>query len=278
MKFKDRDYITEAKAHSLPRVIADTHPLSTSSSSSSTSCSSRSVQVDVYEIKNDIVDPLRALSCDAAVHHEDISDVQSTSTSSLSSDAAAQYLAKEWTTFKRLLVQRFPVAKMVSVSTTTAVVVRSDKVAAQEKPSSVPVDELDDPDLEGSGDQYASLMSQQEYITRLSELKNEILSSWHTGDRVTSLKLSIKVAKLLMDTTPLQFYPTSFSLATDILDMLGQMVWERIMKKAEFSEDGTRLCSLPGQHLIYFPLFCRPSGLPFHYVCLSIAMSLNCGS
>jgi len=49
-----------------------------------------------------------------------------------------------------------------------------------------------------------------------------------------------------MDTSILQFYPTLFVLAMDIMDMLGDMVWERIMWKAEFAEDGTRLCSLPG--------------------------------
>lgn len=49
-----------------------------------------------------------------------------------------------------------------------------------------------------------------------------------------------------MDTSVLQFYPTLFVLATEVMDMLGDMVWERIKKKAEFAEDGTRLCSLSG--------------------------------
>ena len=56
----------------------------------------------------------------------------------------------------------------------------------------------------------------------------------------------MQVARLLMDTTVLQFYPTIFVLATDIMDTLGNMVWERIKWKAEFAEDGTRLCLLPG--------------------------------
>lgn len=49
-----------------------------------------------------------------------------------------------------------------------------------------------------------------------------------------------------MDTSVAQFYPTLFVLATDIMDMLGDMVWERIRRRAEFSEDGTLICSLPG--------------------------------
>lgn len=49
-----------------------------------------------------------------------------------------------------------------------------------------------------------------------------------------------------MDTSVLQCYPTLFAIATDILDILGDMVWERIKLKAEFTEDGTRIFSLPG--------------------------------
>lgn len=56
----------------------------------------------------------------------------------------------------------------------------------------------------------------------------------------------LQVARLLMDTSVLQFYPTLFVLATDVMDMLGDMVWKRIKQKAEFSEDGNVICSLPG--------------------------------
>lgn len=52
-----------------------------------------------------------------------------------------------------------------------------------------------------------------------------------------------------MDTSVLQFYPTLFVLATDVMDMLGDMVWERIKWKAEFAEDGTPICSLSGPSL-----------------------------
>lgn len=55
-----------------------------------------------------------------------------------------------------------------------------------------------------------------------------------------------------MDTSVLQCYPTLFALATDILDMLGDMVWERIKLKAEFDEDETKFCFLPGLLLNFF--------------------------
>ena len=44
----------------------------------------------------------------------------------------------------------------------------------------------------------------------------------------------------------LEFYPTLFVLATDVMDMVGDMVWERIKQKAEFSEGGNVISSLPG--------------------------------
>jgi len=49
-----------------------------------------------------------------------------------------------------------------------------------------------------------------------------------------------------MDTSVLEFYPTLFVLVTDIMDMLGNLVWQRIKLKAEFSEDGTLRCNLAG--------------------------------
>lgn len=65
----------------------------------------------------------------------------------------------------------------------------------------------------------------------------------------------MQVAKLLTDTSVRQFYPALFVLATDIMDLLGDMVWERIKQKAEFSEDGAFLCSLPGHNFDFLPKF-----------------------
>lgn len=65
----------------------------------------------------------------------------------------------------------------------------------------------------------------------------------------------MQVARLLMDTSVRQFYPTLFVLATDVMDMLGDMVWERIKQKAEFTVDGSKLCSLAGPFRIFPNLF-----------------------
>lgn len=75
----------------------------------------------------------------------------------------------------------------------------------------------------------------------------------------------LQVARLLLDTSVSNFYPTLFVLATDILDMVGDMVWERIKEKAEFAEDGTRHCSLPG-----LPTILNPSHSLFLFFSLSL--------
>ncbi|KAH0710954.1 hypothetical protein KY284_012381 [Solanum tuberosum] len=157
-------------------------------------------------------------------------------------DIAIHFLGKEWTSYKKVLMQKFPVSKMISISSLSSSIMKTGK--GPEKPSAnVHLEELDDPQrFAEEGVKYITL---QEYVSRLPELKDEISRAWHASDRVTSFNFSIKVAKLLSDTSVLQLYPTLFVLATEILDMLGDMVWERIRQKAEYTEDGT-LVHLPG--------------------------------
>ncbi|XP_014504538.1 UPF0505 protein C16orf62 homolog isoform X1 [Vigna radiata var. radiata] len=227
MEFRPRNYSAELESHALPRVTAAAHPLSASPPSPPLA------QVDVVDRGNsDFFDPLRGTDNDAnaaAPDHDNLnesSDLQPT---------------KEWTSFRRLLMQRFPVSKMVSVSSMPDVLMRSGKLH-EKSSTAMHLEELDDP--QKFADEGVKTITWQEYVSRLHELKDEITRSWQAEDRVTSLKLSIKVAKLLMDTSVLEFYPTLFVLVTDIMDMLGNLVWQRIKQKAEFSEDGTLRCSL----------------------------------
>jgi len=53
------------------------------------------------------------------------------------------------------------------------------------------LEELDDP--QKFADEGVKTITWQEYVSRLHELKDEITRSWQAEDRVTSLKLSIKV-------------------------------------------------------------------------------------
>lgn len=53
------------------------------------------------------------------------------------------------------------------------------------------LEELDDP--QKFADEGVKVITWQEYVSRLHELKDEITRSWLADDRVTSLKLTIKV-------------------------------------------------------------------------------------
>ncbi|XP_059277296.1 uncharacterized protein LOC132031375 [Lycium ferocissimum] len=232
LKFRNRDYKAEQEVHSLRRVAAETtHPLSLQSPL----CAH---QVDVTDYgRDEFFDPLRGNRGEP----ED-SDIGSTATEITAEPYRdIKFVGKEWTSYKKVLMQKFPVSKMISVSSLSSSIMKTG--TGPEKPSAnAHLEELDDPQrFAEEGVNYITL---QEYVSRLTELKDEISRAWHANDRVTSLNLSIKVAKLLSDTSVLQLYPTVFVLATEILDMLGDMVWERIRQKAEYTEDGT-LVHLP---------------------------------
>ncbi|TYI96684.1 hypothetical protein E1A91_D01G090500v1 [Gossypium mustelinum] len=239
MEFRPRNYVAEEQSHSLPRSRADIHPFS----SSSPQPILRQVD-DNEENRNneEFFDPLRAPDSKASVETVDGHDFES---SSNGNDDSFPVQTKEWTSFKRFLMQRFPVSKMISVSSMSNTIVRSGK-AHEKSSSSTHLEELDDPQKFSETD--TKVITQQEYVSRLHELKDEINRAWHSEDRVKSLKLSIKVSRLLMDTSVSNFYPTLFVLVTDVLNMLGDMVWERIRQKAEFAEDGARLCSLRAEN------------------------------
>lgn len=235
LKFRHRDYKAEEQVHSLSRVAAETHPLSPQSPSSD--------QVDGTDYgRDEFFDPLRE---NHGKPEDSMKGLGRTSTEIAGEpyrDIAIHFLGKEWTSYKKVLMQKFPVSKMISISSLSSSIMKTGK--GPEKPSAnVHLEELDDPQrFAEEGVKYITL---QEYVSRLTELKDEISRAWHASDRVTSFNLSIKVAKLLSDTSVLQLYPTLFVLATEILDMLGDMVWERIRQKAEYTEDGT-LVHLPG--------------------------------
>lgn len=227
MEFRTRDYQTEKESHALPRLRADAHPLSPPPSLLP------QVNVVVDDGNADFFDPLRGgINNDAKASPPEPGNLN---------EVAGDPPIKEWTSFRRLLMQRFPVSKMVSLSSMPDVLMRSGK-SHDKSSTSMHLEELDDP--QKFADEGVKVITWQDYVSRLHELKDEITRSWLADDRVTSLKLSIKVAKLLVDTSVSEFYPTLFVLVTDIMDMIGDLVWKRIKQKAEFTEDGTLLCNL----------------------------------
>jgi len=66
--------------------------------------------------------------------------------------------------------------------------------------------------------------------------------AWAKDERVGSLKIAIKLAKLLADTTVPQFYPSMIVMVTEALDRFGDMVFRRLRNRADealANEDGS---------------------------------------
>lgn len=94
-------------------------------------------------------------------------------------------------------------------------------------------------------------LSQQDYANRIEELNQSLKEAWAADQKVKALKIVIQVvqqqrdahtaptshllftadlssvfqcAKLLSDTSVIQFYPSKFVLITDILDTFGEQL------------------------------------------------------
>ena len=88
-------------------------------------------------------------------------------------------------------------------------------------------------------------ISQQEYVTRLKRLNDDIANAWLKDDRVNALKLCVKVTKLLSDTKLGKFYPVLFVLVTEVIETVGRLVYERIRRKAEEEGSNGQVTPLP---------------------------------
>lgn len=77
-------------------------------------------------------------------------------------------------------------------------------------------------------------VTQQEYVQKIEQLNAELVSAWNNDHRVNSLKIAIQCSKLLADTSVLRFYPSQFVLITDVLDMFGRLVYDRLKQKSGY--------------------------------------------
>ncbi|CAB3224558.1 unnamed protein product [Arctia plantaginis] len=75
-------------------------------------------------------------------------------------------------------------------------------------------------------------LSQQEFVTNINMLNDEIKKAWGSEQRVKAFKIGIQCSKLLSDISVMQFYPSKFILITDILDTFGTLVFDRLKEKS----------------------------------------------
>lgn len=161
----------------------------------------------------------------------------------------AEELVEPWLARRSAILTKYTTSEKLSI--VTSFLPGGEKVVVKVQPTGGVVDkvrtrleQLDDFE-EGSVRQMLDL-SQQQYTARIEQLNNELVQAWHSDQRVKALKIAIQCAKLLVDTSVMAFYPSKFVLITDILDIFGKLVYERLKVKAEYYKPGSKVpTSLP---------------------------------
>lgn len=161
----------------------------------------------------------------------------------------AEELVEPWSVRRSAILSKYTTSEKLSI--VTSFLPGGEKVVVKVQPSGSMVDkvktrleQLDD--FEESPVRQMLDLSQQQYTARIEQLNNELVQAWHSDQRVKALKIAIQCAKLLVDTSVMAFYPSKFVLITDILDIFGKLVYERLKIKAEYYKPGSKIpTSLP---------------------------------
>ncbi|XP_055343694.1 LOW QUALITY PROTEIN: VPS35 endosomal protein-sorting factor-like [Paramacrobiotus metropolitanus] len=139
-----------------------------------------------------------------------------------------------WAAKKENILSKFATTEKLTL--TSSYLSDNDRVVTVTKSSAVAdkiqsrLEQLDN--FEAGSMKEMMNLSQQEYISKIDQLHNKLQQAWREDQRVTALKISIQLAKLLSDTYPLQFYPSKFVLLTDVLETFGQLIYDRILDKS----------------------------------------------
>ncbi|GAQ91411.1 hypothetical protein KFL_007790030 [Klebsormidium nitens] len=142
--------------------------------------------------------------------------------------------AAEWEGRKAAILQRFTASGSIAVTASLDVVTQPGRArlsAAQR------LEQLEHP--QRAGQEASRQVAVADVVARLRELNADLSSAWVAAERLTALRLAIKVARLLLDVSVPHFYPTLFVLVTDCLDTVGGLVWTRIVRKAEEGDTPT---------------------------------------
>ncbi|XP_021918699.1 UPF0505 protein C16orf62 homolog isoform X2 [Zootermopsis nevadensis] len=179
------------------------------------------------------MDPLSKMAADM---WEPVQSDQRKSKDTLLDDAV-----EPWAARKSAILNKFTTSEKLSI--VTSFLSGGEKVVVKAQSSVVDkvknrLEQLDDFE-EGSVRQMLNL-TQQEYMNRIEQLNQELVQAWHHDQRVKALKIAIQCSKLLVDTSVIQFYPSKFVLITDILDIFGKLVYDRLRTKAEYYVPGSK--------------------------------------
>lgn len=135
-----------------------------------------------------------------------------------------------WNSRKALILNKYTTSEKLTIATSflgVENIVRSQTTVEKVRYRLEQIDDFQDV-------HYMQNLTQQEYVGKINQLNVELIEAWKTDQRVKSLKIVIQCSKLLNDATSvMQFYPSKFVLVTDLLDIFGKLVYERLKSKSE---------------------------------------------
>lgn len=139
-----------------------------------------------------------------------------------------------WSSRKSGILAKFTTSEKLSI--VTSFLAEGEKVVVKAQSSAVDKVQhrLEQLDSFEEGSQRKLDVSQTEYVSRIDLLNRELVSAWNSGQKVKALRIVIQCAKFLADTEVMRFYPSKFVLVTDILDIFGQLVYDRLRTKADY--------------------------------------------
>ncbi|RMX54674.1 hypothetical protein pdam_00009345 [Pocillopora damicornis] len=165
--------------------------------------------------------------------------------SSVSNKEKSQSDFKPWLKKRVGILAKYTTSQKLSISTSfLSSSEKSEKMVIKQQTTVADkvkhrLEQLDDFE-EGSVKEMLNL-SQQDYVKRIEELNQALITAWESDQRVKALKIAIQCAKLLADVSVIQFYPSKFVLVTDILDTFGKLVYERIFRKSSTFTPGSNI-------------------------------------
>ncbi|KAK0076450.1 hypothetical protein PV326_010778 [Microctonus aethiopoides] len=151
-------------------------------------------------------------------------------------------LIEPWSIRRETILNKYTTSEKLSI--VTSFLIGGEKIVKIQSNNMVNrvrtrLEQLDDFE-DGTVRQMRNL-SQQEYVLRIEQLSKELVQAWYSDQRVKALKIAIQCAKLVVDTAAIAFYPSKFVLVTDILDIFGKLVYERLKLKADYHKSESKL-------------------------------------
>ncbi|XP_066291616.1 VPS35 endosomal protein-sorting factor-like isoform X2 [Branchiostoma lanceolatum] len=252
-----RDYTSEKEQEACVRETTDYHPLKpmtvtvTESKAKKTGGKAETEFVDPLSSSLDGTDPLSMFAAEHVVT-DPLSmapkrdRAESGSKAKPGKKSSLDESFEPWSTKKANILSKYTTSERLSITTSFLSPSDREKVAVKTQVQTTMTDkvknrleQLDDFE-EGSVKEMLNL-SQQDYVNRIEELNQALISAWEQDQRVKALKIAIQCSKLLVDISVIQFYPSKFVLITDILDTFGHLVYERIRQKSAYFPPGSKV-------------------------------------